>query len=182
VSTDKGLEIEVKLRVASLTRCREALLALGAEVSFPRALERNLVFDTAAGELKGRGVLLRLRRAGGRNVLTMKTPAGGDSGYKIREETEVDVSDFVAAEKILRGAGFLAVFIYEKYREALRLGGVHVLLDETPIGDFLEIEGAPSAIDDVAARLGFSQKDYITDSYHRLFLLSGGRGDMVFAP
>jgi adenylate cyclase class 2 len=182
VSTDQGLEIEVKIRSASLPRLRDALLALGAEASSPRALERNLVFDTAGGDLKGRGVLLRLRRAGGRTVLTLKKPAAGDSAYKVRQETEVDVSDFAAGEKILRGAGFLPVFAYEKYREALRLGGVHVLLDETPIGDFLEIEGAPAAIDEVAARLGFSKGDYITDSYHRLFLLSGKSGDMLFAP
>lgn len=182
MSTDQGLEIEVKIRIPSLPRLRAALLALGAEASSPRALERNLVFDTAGGDLKRRGVLLRLRHAGGRTVLTLKTPAAGDSAYKVREETEVDVSDFTAGEKILRGAGFLPVFTYEKYREALRLGGVHLLLDETPIGDFLEIEGAPPAIDEVAGRLGYARADYITDSYHRLFLLSGRSGDMVFAP
>jgi adenylate cyclase class 2 len=55
------------------------------------------------------------------------------------------------------------------------------MLDETPIGNFLEIEGDPAGIDAAAARLGFARSDYITDSYHRLFLLSGRSGDMVFA-
>jgi adenylate cyclase class 2 len=112
----------------------------------------------------------------------MKNPTGRASAYKVREETETNVSDFSAAEKILRGIGFQAVFTYEKYRETFRLGRALVMLDETPIGDFLEIEGAPAAIDEAAARLGFSGADFITDSYHRLFLLSGRSGDMVFAP
>jgi len=60
--------------------------------------------------------------------------------------------------------------------------GVGVMVDETPIGNFLEIEGDPAGIDAVAARLGFARSDYITDSYHRLFLLSGRSGDMVFTP
>jgi adenylate cyclase, class 2 len=182
VSTDKRLEIEVKIRIAARLLCREKLLALGAELSQPRILERNLVFDTPGRALKEQGVLLRLRRAGERSILTMKSPTGRASAYKIREETETLVSDFSAMEKILSGIGFLPVFIYEKFRETFSLGGVLIMLDETPIGDFIEIEGDPGAIDDMASRLGFSQKDYITDSYHRLFLLCGGSGDMVFAP
>lgn len=182
MSTDKRLEIEVKIRIAARLLCREKLLALGSQVSQARILERNLVFDAPGRGLKAQGILLRLRRAGRRSILTMKTPAGRAAAYKIREETEITVSDFSAMEKILSGIGFLTVFTYEKFRETFCLGGVLIMLDETPIGDFIEIEGDPGAIDDVASRLGFSQKDYITDSYHRLFTLAGGSGDMVFAP
>ena len=182
MNTDRRLEVEVKVRVAALPPCRERLLALGAEAVLARTRERNLVFDAPGEPLRGRGILLRLRRAGRRSVLTVKAPAGGAAGYKVREETETVVSDFAAMEKMLRAIGFQPVFTYEKYRETYRLGGVLVMLDETPIGNFLEIEGAPPEIDDAAARLGFSAADYISDSYYRLFLLSGGRGDMVFAP
>lgn len=181
MNTDQRLEIEVKIRAASLPLCREKLLALGAELSQARILERNLVFDAPGRELKERGILLRLRRAGRRNILTMKTPAGRASAYKVRDETETAVSDFSAMEKILRDLGFLTVFTYEKYRETFRLGKVLVMLDETPIGDFLEIDGDPAAIDAAALRLGFSAADYVSDSYYRLFLISGGSGDMVFA-
>lgn len=182
MNTDPRLEVEVKVRVAALPPIRERLLALGAEAIQARARERNLVFDAPGRPLQERGILLRLRCAGGSSILTMKAPADGAPGYKVREETEIVVSDFAAAEKILRGIGFQPVFTYEKFRETYRLGGVLVMLDETPIGDFLEIEGVPPAIDDAAARLGFCPADYITDSYRRLFLLCGGRGDMVFAP
>jgi hypothetical protein len=49
--------------------------------------------------------------------------------------------------------------------------GTHgiVTLDETPIGCFLEIEGAPRWIDLTARRLGFQKFDYITASYGRLY-------------
>jgi len=45
-----------------------------------------------------------------------------------------------------------------------------VLLDETPIGNFLELEGSPRWIDRTARRLGFSPKDYINRSYGYLYL------------
>ncbi len=181
MNTEIRLEIEVKIRVDLLPPWREKLLALGAELESRRALERNLVFDTPRNSLKKRGILLRLRRQRGRNVLTVKTPARQDALYKVREETEARVSDFSAMEAILGKIGFRPFFIYEKFREVFALDGVRVMLDETPIGNFLEIEGRPAGIDAVAARLGFSRGEYLTDSYYRLFLLSGRSGHMVFA-
>jgi adenylate cyclase class 2 len=44
------------------------------------------------------------------------------------------------------------------------------MLDQTPIGDFLELEGAAQWIDRTARTLGFSPADYITVSYGRLYL------------
>lgn len=183
MSTEKRLETEVKVSVASLPPWRGQLIALGAERCAPRLLERNRVFDTPGGALRNGGVLLRLRRYGARNVLTVKTPVPGSASvYKVRDETEIDVPDFAVMEKMLLAIGFRACFTYEKFREGFRLDGAQVLLDETPIGCFIEIEGTPPAIDRVAARLGFSRDDYVRDSYHRLFLLAGGSGDMVFGP
>ena len=48
-------------------------------------------------------------------------------------------------------------FRYEKYRTTFRLPGLHLDLDETPVGVFLELEGAPRAIDRAARSLGFSR-------------------------
>jgi len=180
VNTDQRLEIEVKVRIGPPPPWRERLAALGASRESPRQPEWNLAFDAPGHALRERGILLRLRRCGEQCMLTMKIPARGDAAYKVREEIEAGVSDFAAAETILRGIGFSPYFAYEKYREVLRLGAVLVMIDETPIGNFLEIEGEPAAIDHAAAQLGFSRGDYITDSYYRLFLASGGSGDMVF--
>jgi hypothetical protein len=61
-------------------------------------------------------------------------------------------------------------FRYEKYRSTYRLPGFSELLvelDETPIGDFLELEGECGAIDRCAVLLGFRPADYIVKSTAR---------------
>jgi len=62
-------------------------------------------------------------------------------------------------------------FRYEKYRTHFtRPGSAGVaMLDETPIGDFIELEGSPAWIDKTARELGFSAVDYVTASYARLY-------------
>ena len=92
--------------------------------------------------------------------------------YKVREEREVRASDERAIAEILGALGLAPRFRYEKYRSTYRLPGIaHVVveLDETPIGDFLELEGRRKAIDRAASRLGFGRADYITESYGALY-------------
>ena len=182
MNTEKRLEIEVKLRVTQLGPLRRKITHLPATLAAARVFERNIVFDTDQGNLKAQGILLRLRQQGAQAVLTVKMPAREKSIYKIREETEVRVSDFASMEKIMQALGLRAFFVYEKYREVFAAFETLIMVDETPIGNFIEIEGPTERIDAVAARLGFSQADYIADSYYRLFLLAGGSGHMVFAP
>lgn len=176
-------EIEIKLPAADLADLGRKLNVLGFRILVPRFHELNLVFDTPRGDLRRNGRLLRLRSAGGRVILTAKAPpppGGNHNGYKVRRETETDLSDFDAGRKIFEGSGFVVVFTYEKFREIMERNGVKVMLDETPVGDFLEIEGTPEAIDDLAADLGFRRDDYITANYRSLYRASGKTGDMRF--
>src|SRR5213080_923885 len=46
---------------------------------------------------------------------------------------------------------------------------IHDHVDETPIGNFGEIEGPARWIDETAGRLGIQRSDYITDTYAGLF-------------
>ncbi len=60
------------------------------------------------------------------------------------------------------------------------------MVDETPIGVYLELEGSPTWIDRTVRRLGFAEMDYITTSYARLYLdwceaRCVEPGDMLFA-
>ncbi len=48
-------------------------------------------------------------------------------------------------------------------------GEGHCVIDETPIGNFAELEGSADWIDRVAAKLGVDRSAYITLSYGRLF-------------
>lgn len=181
--TAEQREIEIKLPLENIADLRRDLCSRGFRIVAPRFHELNLVFDTAAGDLARRGRLLRLRQAGHHSVLTAKSPVATDrdhAGYKVRNEIEVQVSDYSATRSILENSGFGVVFSYEKYREILENAGIHVMLDETPVGNFMEIEGNPSAIDRLAAELGFEKKDFITANYRSLFHAGGGTGDMLF--
>src|SRR5262249_20596670 len=114
---------------------RAALAALGARRTAERHFEDNLLFDDARGRLVASGRTLRLRRAGGKAVVTSKGPRRPRADrVKSRPETEVEVSDADAAEAILRDLGLRKVFRYQKYREAWRWRDVEIVVDETPIG------------------------------------------------
>jgi adenylate cyclase, class 2 len=84
-------------------------------------------------------------------------------------------------QAVLRGLGFRPSFRYQKYRETWSHAGLEIVVDETPIGVFLELEGEPETIHRVAEALGYGQDDYVLDSYVSLFVAGGGTGDMVFA-
>jgi adenylate cyclase, class 2 len=105
-----------------------------------------------------------------RCTLTYKGPAQR-APHKSREEIETDVSDVEAFVKVFRALGYRSTYRYEKYRTTFAVEGKPglILLDETPIGDFLELEGPPEWIDATAAQLGHTSDDYITASYIRLY-------------
>jgi len=112
--------------------------------------------------------------------------------YKVREELEVVVADPQQLRLILEALGLRGWFRYEKYRTTYRLpgaqrwaAGLHVELDETPIGNFVELEGPPEAIDRAAQLLGYRPGDYISKTYLSLYLSQCRKqsvqpGDMLF--
>jgi adenylate cyclase class 2 len=181
-----SIETEVKFRAINLAALRADLISKGAIVSEQRHLERNILFDDAEGSLKRRGMLLRLRSALDANI-TLKAPAPPEAQstqHKSRIEYEIVVSDAETAFKILTALGYSPSWRYEKYRESFRLDDVTIVLDHTPIGDFAEIEGAPSALRPIADRLGFNWDDRNLLTYRELFDAAGltDRTDMVFQP
>lgn len=125
-----------------------------------------------------------------RVVLTFKEPAvragqaaeslgnlAPAAGHKVREELELEVADAAVLGRIFEGLGMRGWFKYEKYRTTYRLPGSErwardllIEIDETPIGVFVELEGAPEAIDRAAEALGYSRREYILKSYLALYL------------
>ena len=137
----------------------------------PRTFEDNWLWDTPDGRLRQRHELLRLRRFGRRVTLTWKGPVAGASHYKVREEWEVGVEDLTVMQRILERLGFRVWFRYQKYRtEYTAENDLHIMVDETPIGTFVELEGTPDAIERAIDRFGWRTYPRTTANYYRLFL------------
>ena len=179
-------EIEVKIAIQSPAAARKRILAAGFRVHTPRVFESNVLYDFADLRLRTKGKVLRLREAGRIATVTFKGKSV-DTRHKVREEVETTVERPDTIRRVFSELELHPVFRYEKYRTEYTRGKDHgvVVLDETPIGNFLEIEGAPRWIDRTAKQLGFSQDDYITASYGALYLqycqeLAIQPSDMVF--
>jgi adenylate cyclase class 2 len=173
-------ETEVKLRLDDAESGRRVVTQLGAFLVEPRHFEDNVLFDDAARGLAGRGALIRLRETPWAATLTYKGPREVVEGVKRREEVECRVEDAEALRVILGRLGLRSVFRYQKYREVYELDDVEIVIDETPIGAFLEIEGPVEAIHRAADAMGFGAESYVVESYAALFAAAGGEGDMVF--
>jgi adenylate cyclase, class 2 len=162
-------EIEIKFRIESLPALTGALKRAGFRQITRSTHEMNSLYDLPGQELRKRGELLRLRKYGDRWMLTHK--AKGNSGrHKVRVELETRVENGQRMDAILRALGFAPSFRYEKYRAEWSDGSGHVVLDETPIGNFGEIEGPARWIDRTARALGIASTDYVTQTYAELFL------------
>lgn len=168
-------ETEIKLALPSLPRGRALLRQHGFKIIHPRIFEANIVLDTPDRLLYNKSLLLRVRAVGKRVICTSKGPAL-PGRHKVREEHEFEASSLDAHSldeclAFFRTLGFEQSFRYEKYRTELARPGEpgHVTLDETPIGNFLELEGPARWIDRTAARLGFSTDQWILSSYGSLY-------------
>ena len=71
--------------------------------------------------------------------------------------------------EILSALGYSPSFRYEKFRAEWTDGKGQVVVDETPIGNFCEIEGKSGWIDATAKKLGVKDDDYLTKNYATLF-------------
>jgi len=164
-------EVEIKFRIADLKALTSGLGSAGFRLVTGRTHEMNTLYDRPGQPLRRRGALLRIRRYGVKWTVTYKDRGRIQPGrHKSRREIETQVNDGQALAQILEALGFKPGFAYEKFRSEWTDGTGHVVIDETPIGDFGEIEGPPQWIDVVAKRLGVARKQYITQSYAELFL------------
>jgi adenylate cyclase class 2 len=167
-----AVETEIKFRVADLDDLARKLEAAGFRLETPRSFESNVLYDTSDRRLRARTEILRIRSYAGKWKLTHKRlpdSGPGEDRHKHRIETETEVSDGVALAEVFRSAGLVPAFRYEKWRTEWADGEGHCVVDETPIGDYAELEGADDWIDRVSERLGVDASEHLTLSYGRLF-------------
>jgi len=186
---DAPRETEVKFRLEDRAAFEVRLLALGTHCE-GRERERNVLFDDAAGTLKARGSALRLRRTEKGALLTYKGKAEFAEGVKTRLELEsgVDAPERIVA--LLAELGFQPQFTYEKRRTTWRFADPErpvVVVDETPLGLFAELEGTDDAVRTLATELGVPVSAFLPESYGALWMKARETDpslppDMVFVP
>jgi adenylate cyclase class 2 len=171
-------EIELKLPVNDPETFQSRLRDLGFYIQTPRTFEHNTLYDTPSRDLRSRTEILRIRQYGDLWTVTHKGLAANESvstnsRYKVRIETETTVGDGPALAAIFERLGYLPAFTYEKYRTEWACESeptAHVVLDETPIGTYAELEGPTDWIDQTLTELSIDPATCITDSYGKLFL------------
>lgn len=207
-------EIEIKLPVPDVALLHSRLKLLRAREISPRTREQNTLYDTPRQDLRRRGQLIRIRTerpakspakmSSSENVPAILTYKGPSSlsrharkttansktrnRFKIKDEVEVSVAGADRMARILRALGFQPMFRYEKFRTTYVFPGIRGLkveLDETPVGVYLELEGAMTAIDRGARLLKYTRRDYIKETYGSLYLADCRRcgrkpADMLF--
>ncbi len=169
----QAAEIELKFSVADVRALRAAANDLGFKLVTERTFESNVLYDSPDRQLRLRRQILRLRHYGERCTVTHKRQADGsesDLRYKTRIETESVVEDGNALAEIFVQLGYGPVFRYEKFRTEWELNEGHLVLDETPIGVWAELEGPPAWIDMMLEKLCIAPELRTTESYGRLFL------------
>ena len=165
-----SVEVEVKIAVPALAAVAAQLTRLGFGVTSERKFESNTIWDTPDFSLRSSGEIVRLREYGDHKVVTYKGPAQPGK-HKQREELESGLTSLVPLARIFTRLGLAPSFRYEKYRTEYQRGDSGtVTLDETPIGNFIELEGAPDWIDSTARELGFLESQYLTASYATLYV------------
>jgi len=154
-------EIELKLPISEPPALQKRLLELGFHIDTPRTFEHNTLYDTPSRDLRARTEILRIRQYGNTCIVTHKGLADPHSApdasrYKVRIETETTVGDGPTLAAIFERLGYSPAFVYEKYRTEWSHAdepSAHVVVDETPIGTYAELEGPPDWIDRTLARL-----------------------------
>lgn len=166
------VETEIKFRVDDLAGLALRLPAAGFTLQTPRSFESNVLYDTPDRRMRARTEILRIRNYAGRCLLTHKRlpdDGPGEDIHKHRIETETEVADGNALAQVFLSLGLVPAFRYEKWRTEWTDGQGHCVVDETPIGNFAELEGSAEWIDRAAARLAIDPAQYIILSYGRLF-------------
>jgi adenylate cyclase class 2 len=179
----QSAEIELKFPVGDAEALQSRLGGLGFHLDTPRTFEQNTLYDTPDRAFRNSKQILRIRQYGTLWTVTHKRPqpadADGTSRYKVRIETETHLEDGPSLGLIFEQLGYAPMFRYEKFRTEwseiaiedayVRTLG-HLVIDETPIGTYAELEGPTAWIDQMLARLGVDPATCLTESYGKLFL------------
>jgi len=164
---DRSIESELKFHVTGPgdhSKLRAMLRKRGAHLQ-GRYREENYRFNGPGKSTRRTTLRLRVLDGGPRGVLTAKGPARFEGRVKIREETEIEVSDAHAALDLLMQLGFQVAWSYPKHRTMFVLDGVAVTLDVLEFGWFVELEGPVAVLPEMARSFGLNPDKALRESY-----------------
>jgi adenylate cyclase class 2 len=156
-------EIEVKILDIDKEAVEKKLALLGAKKAFEGVIEAYYL-DFHDLRLRKSGKALRLRKENNKAVLTLKQKIH-NKNFKIRNEYEIEVSDFTKTQRILQLLGLRIFSGLKKKRTSYSLGEIHLEIDKylgrySFVPEFLEIESEDERlIYKYAEMLGFKPKD-----------------------
>lgn len=175
------IEIEKKYRLTAAQRDEvvRRLRDAGAECR-GEEFEENTIYG--GGVLNSVDLVLRLRRVGGKALLTYKERFPGSSAIRHQREEQTEIADPDAMNAIIGLLGFTRALVYEKTRQTWVCGATEVVIDELSFGLFMEIEGDEEAINAVERQLGIEGFTAEHLSYPELTAKNGKRmGDLIEA-
>ena len=171
------IETEVKIPLSDTDELRRRLKAMQAVLVSERHFEDNYVLDFPDSRLRLQQSMVRLRYTKDAGFVTFKGPPQSGAPFKIREELETSIGDVTIALSVFKRLGLEVWFRYQKYREEYALASpgksssvLHVALDETPIGNYVELEGAQEDIRQAATSMGFDESQFLRASYYGLYV------------
>ncbi len=136
-------EIEIKTINIDQQALVKKLLSLGAKKSFEGEI-RAVSFDFPDNSIRSAARTLRVRTKGNKTYLTLKNPIDNKE-IKIREELEIEVSDFAVMKTILESLNLKQWREIRKTRVSYKLKDVLFEFDKYHddfeyIPEFMEIE------------------------------------------
>ena len=156
-------EIEIKILDTKHEDLEPKLISLGAKKIFDDELYA-VFFDTENSIIKNSNQTFRLRKEGTKTYMTHKKKIPSKSA-KIRDEIEIEVSNFDDTKKIISALGFKEICSLKKTRVSYKLNDVKFEFDTFQgqydfIPEFLEIEAKDiDTLYKYVKLLGFSKKD-----------------------
>jgi adenylate cyclase class 2 len=165
-----SIETEIKVEIEDPVEFCRRLSSLNPGILSARHFEDNQLLDFPDRRLGSNQCLLRIRFAEGQGLLTFKGPPRPDGIFKTREELETKLENVASMLMVLERIGLRVCFRYQKYRQEFSLDEVHVAVDETPIGNYVEFEGSEDGIRRLARKMGIAESQFLRLSYYSLYL------------
>ncbi len=142
--------------------------------------EENIIYG--GGILSEKRAILRVRKTQDKTILTYKKRIQNEFNIKQQIEHETEIANAAELEKIIENLGFAPQIVYEKRRKTWKFRAVEIVLDKLPFGDFMEIEGAITAIAEAEMLLDIEHFETEHETYPGLTMRLGKRnGNLVEA-